>query len=205
MTSSRGPSFTTSSRVLAPWVAELNRALPPLRATLVPHLLVLRPSQHRGLGVFVRDGVTIRSDTRLAAYWGHLDLDPPLHSRFVLELPEASLGSSVVRPYVDARLACLRGNPPPDQAAMINHQCDDPSCRGTWYRDPASDLPIMVVTSRRSLCGGSELTYSYDGGLRSASFTMSRSEAALVPPSDPRPFPCRCAGLAVCPQDRFFP
>jgi hypothetical protein len=124
MTSTRGPLFTTTSSDLTPWATEINRFLTSVRAGLPSDLLEISPSQS-GLGVFVRRGCSVRSGTRLVAYWGELTLDLPQHSHYVFELPETRLHSRLVRPYVDARLACLRGDPPPDQAAMLNHACKE--------------------------------------------------------------------------------
>ena len=88
---------------------------------------------------------------------------------------------------------------------MLNHCChlSDPTVQATWARHPSSTLPIMVGVARRFLRGGTELTYDYDAGFSFGPFTLDRLEAALAPPSDPRPHPCRCAGLAPCPRDRF--
>jgi hypothetical protein len=40
----------------------------------------------------------------------------------------------------------------------------------------------MVCVSRRSLRGGSELTYIYDAHLRSGAYNVTREEATLLPP-----------------------
>ncbi len=108
-------------------------------------------------------------------------------------------------PYVDAHLACSRGDPPPDLAALLNHGCEDTPLAAVWHRATTSALPIMIGVTRRSLRGGTELTYNYDAHLRSGAYTMTRAEALSLPPSAPPPQPCRCAGLALCPLVRFFP
>jgi hypothetical protein len=63
----------------------------------------------------------------------------------------------------------------------------------------------MVGIARRFLRGGTELTYDYDAGFSFGPFTFDRLEAALAQSRDSRPHPCRCAGLAPCPRDRFLP
>ena len=208
MTSTRGPLFTTSSPDLAPWAAQLNSFLARLRSELRSDLLEIRPSR-TGLGVFIRRGRSVCRGTRLVAFWGELTLEPHSRSRYVFELPATRLHGRRcrVRPYVDARLACLRGDPPVDQAAMLNHCCrqSDPTVRAVWARHPSSTLPIMVGEARRFLRGGTELTYDYDAGFSFGPFTLNRLEAALAQSLDPRPQPCRCAGLAPCPRDRFLP
>jgi hypothetical protein len=139
------------------------------------------------------------------AYWGTVTTSPPSFSRYLLELPATPLGSRTVEPYVDAHLACLRSDPPPDLAAMLNHGYEDTPLAAVWRRDATSALPIMVGVTRRSLRGGTELIYSYDAHLRSGAYTMSRDQALSLPPSALPPQPCRCAGLALCPLDRVFP
>ncbi len=160
-----------------------------------------------GLGVHVRDGCTIPHGVPLVAYWGSVTVSPPVSSRYLLELLPAPLGPRTVVPYVDAHLACLRSDPPPDLAALLNHGCEDPPLSAVWRWDAGSTLPIMVGVrvTRRSLRGGTELTYNYDAHLRSGAYTMTRAEALSLPPSAPPAQPCRCAGLALCPLDRFFP
>jgi hypothetical protein len=206
MTSTRSPLFTASSRDLAPWAAELNSFLTLLRAQLSSDVLEIRPSR-TGLGVFVRRGRSVRAGTRLVAFWGELTLNPHPRSHYVFELPRTRFRSRRVRLYVDARLACLRGDPPPDQAAMLNHCCrtSDPTIRAVWARHPSSTLPIMVGEARHFLRGGTELTYDYDAGFTFGPFTFNRLEAALAHTLNPPPQPCRCAGLAPCPRDRFLP
>jgi hypothetical protein len=63
----------------------------------------------------------------------------------------------------------------------------------------------MVGEARHFLRGGTELTYDYDAGFTFGPFTFNRLEAALAHTLNPRPQPCRCAGLAPCPRDRFLP
>jgi hypothetical protein len=205
MTSTRGLPFTTSSADLASWTAELNVLLRTVRAGLSPHLLVVRRSHLTGAGVFVPDGCTIPHGVPLVAYWGSVTTSPPASSRYLLELPAVLSGTRLTLPYVDAHLACLRGEPTPDHAALLNHGCEDTPLVAVWHRAPTSTLPIMIGVTRRSLRGGTELTYNYDSHLRSGAYTMSREEALSLPPSVPPPQPCRCAGLALCPLDRFFP
>jgi hypothetical protein len=205
MSSTRGPPFTTSSSALDPWTADLNDLLRTVRAGLTPHLLVVRRSHLTGVGVFVRDGCTIPHGVPLVAYWGVVTTTPPVGSRYLLELPPAHLGPRTIQPYVDAHLACLRCDPPPDLAALLNHACEDPPLAAVWHRAAASALPIMVGVTRRSLRGGTELTYNYDAHLRSGGYTMTRAEALSLPRSAPQVQPCRCAGPAMCPLDRFFP
>jgi hypothetical protein len=184
MTSIRGLLFTTPSADLASWTAELNASLRTVRAGLSPHLLVVRRSHLTGAGVFVRDGCTIPHGAPLVAYWGSVTTSPPASSRYLLELPAVSSGSRTILPYVDAHLACLRGDPPTDLAALLNHGCE---VAAVWHWSPTSALPIMVGVTRRSLRGGTELTYNYDAHLRSGAYTMSRAEALSLPPSAPPP------------------
>jgi hypothetical protein len=205
MSSTRGLPFSASSANLAPWTADLNAFLRTVRAGLSPHLLVVRRSHLTGLGVFVRDGCTVPHGIPLVAYWGTVTTSPPAISRYLLELPATQLGPRLVEPYVDAHLACLHSDPPPDLAALLNHGCEDTPPAAVWRRDAASALPIMVGVTRRSLRGGSELTYNFDAHLRSGAYTMSREEALTLPPWAPPPYSCRCAGPALCPLDRFFP
>lgn len=205
MTSTRGLPFTTTSPDLSSWTAELNTFLRTIRAGLSPHLLVVRRSHLTGAGVFVRDGCTIPHGVPLVAYWGAVTTSPPASSRYLLELPPVHSGPRIIVPYVDAHLSCLRGDPPPDHAALLNHGCEDTPLSAVWQWTPASTLPIMIGVTRRSLRGGTELTYNYDSHLRSGAYTMSREEALSLPPSAPTPQPCRCAGRAPCPCDRFFP
>ena len=210
MSSTRGPPFTSRDRRLGPWTLQLNTILPGVRAQLQSHALVRRPSEGTGLGIFTQDGCVLPPNTKVVAYWGELTFNPPLWSNFVAELPVARLDGLSVVPYVDARLACLRGDPPPDQAALLNHCCraSDPSCRMSFFRDPASALPVMVGTTRRLLLGGTELTYDYDAGFSVGPYTLNRLDVALqmlAHPAGPHPQPCRCAGLAPCPKDRFLP
>ena len=205
MTSTRGLPFTTTSADLTSWTTELNVFLRTIRAGLSPHLLVVRRSHLTGAGVFVRDGCTIPHGAPLVAYWGAVTTSPPASSRYLLELPAVLSDTGTTLPYVDAHLACLRGNSPPEHAALLNHGCEDTPLAAVWQWAPTSTLPIMIGVTRRSLRGGTELTYNYDSHLRSGAYTMSREEAFGLPPSAPPPQPCRCAGLALCPRDRFFP
>jgi hypothetical protein len=205
MSSTRGFPFVTSSPDLAPWTDDLNELLRTVRNGLSPRLLVVRRSPFTGLGVHVKDGCTIPHGVPLVAYWGSVTVSPLASSRYLLELPPAPLGPRIVVPYVDAHLACLRSDPPPDLAALLNHGCEDPPLSAVWRWGASSTLPIMVGVTRRSLRGGTELTYNYDSHLRSGAYTMTRAESLSLPPSAPPPRPCRCAGLALCPLDRFFP
>jgi hypothetical protein len=174
MTSTRGPLFTTSSSDLAPWAAELNPFLTRLRSELRSDLLELRPSR-TGLGVFVRRGRSVRRGTRLVAFWGELTLDPHSRSHYVFELPAARLRGRRcrVRPYVDARLACLRGDPPADQAAMLNHCChvSDPRCRRPGPGTPRLPFPSWSASPAASCAAAPS----------SPTITMPAS------PSDPSP------------------
>ena len=205
MSSTRGLPFHTSSPDLAPWTHDLNGLLRTVRSGLSSHFLVIRRSHGTGLGVYVKDGCTVPHGVPLVAYWGRVTTSPPASSRYLLELPPTPLGPQIVVPYVDAHLSCLRSDPPPDLAALLNHCCEDPPLSATWHWDANSTLPIMVGVTRRSLRGGTELTYNYDSHLRSGAYTMSRAEALSLPPTSPPPRPCRCAGPAPCPLDRFFP
>jgi hypothetical protein len=63
----------------------------------------------------------------------------------------------------------------------------------------------MVCTTRRSLRGGSELTYNYDAHQRSNAYTVSSDDAAVLTLLGHTFFPCRCAAPAPCPRSRFFP
>jgi hypothetical protein len=204
MSSTRGPAFTSpiNSPTLQTCAAELTRLLPRARPANPGSRLILRRAQHTGLGVFVKDHCTVPHGVPVAAYWGHLTDAPPPHRHYLLELPATDLGLGPTTLYVDAHRACLRGDPTPDQAALLNHCCEDPTCAGRWFYSPESALPIMVLYTRRSLRGGSELTYNYDAHQRSGAYTMDRATAMAFCHTE---FPCKCAGEAHCPLDRFFP
>ena len=83
--------------------------------------------------VFVRDGRTVAHGRILAANWGHLTLSPALLSRYLLDLPATYTTGGIVLPYVDAHLACTRTEPQPFQAALLNHQCENPTCCAQWW------------------------------------------------------------------------
>ncbi len=123
-------------------------------------------------------------------------------SDYLLELPDLELGLGDTGLFVDAHLSCLRGDSPPDQVTLYNHQCEDPPCAGRWFYHKYSVLPIFVAYSRSTLRGGTELTYNYDAHLRSDAFTMDFATALACGRTD---CPCRCAGSGPCPNNRFFP
>jgi len=204
MSSTRGPRFSAPSDnpTLARLANELTRALRAFEARDQPAHLVLRPCEYTGMGVFVKDQCTMARDLPVAIFWGHLTDSPPDHSKYLLGLPDLHLGPGTDALWVDARLACLRGDPPPYQMAMLNHQCEDPPCVGIWHYPPGSAIPIGVAFTRRTLRGGTELTYNYDRHLRYSGYTVGRAEAAALGLLSS---PCRCAGPAPCPRDRFCP
>ena len=207
MTSTRGPPFSASRShpVVATWAAELNKALVTTLAHHDPPWLVHRTSEATGRGTYVADGYTVAHGTRLAAYWGHLTLLPPALSTHVLQLPAVTLAGRTYQAFVDAGHTCTRGNPSTAQAALLNHKCEDPTCSPSWAWQPTHALPIMVCTTRRSLRGGSELTYNYDAHQHNGAFTVCADDAATLPAGPLLYTPCRCAFPAPCPKHRLIP
>jgi hypothetical protein len=207
MPSTRGRPFTYSCAhpVFATWADELNAALDTTLTDSDPAWLTHRVSEATGRGTYVADGFTVAHGTRLVAYWGHLTLHPPALSTYVLQLPNITHLGSTFHPSVDAGRACSRGNPPTGQAALLNHKCEDPTCSPSWVRQPACTLPIMICTSRRSLRGGSELTYNYDAHQLHGAFTIHADDVATLPTGRLRYAPCCCASPAPCPKQRFIP
>ena len=207
MSSTRGTSFTCTpgNPTTMAWVAELNTALIDTLDMIPDNLTEVRYRADGHRGVFVRPGRTVAHDQILAAYWGHLTLTPSLLSRYLLELPATSTPRGTTLPWVDAHLSCTRTTPPPYQAALLNHQCEDPTCRAEWLWPPGCQLPIMVIRSRSSLRGGSELTWNYDGYRTSGAYTLSAAEAALAQLAGRHPTPCCCGRLGPCPRNRFMP
>ena len=208
MSSTRGPHFWTASTspIVQRFANELSRALPLARPTDPRALFVVRRSEHTGLGVFVKDQCTVPHGVPVGAYWGLLTDNPCTDSHYLLELPDLKLEQHGLGPclFVDAHLTCLRGDPTPDQVALFNHQCEDPPCAGRWLYSDHSLLPIFVAYTRRSLRGGTELTYNYDGHLRSEPWTYTMDFATAVARGRTN-FPCRCAAPDPCPKGRFFP
>ncbi len=82
--------------------------------------------------------------------------------------------------------------------------CEDPSLSADSLRLPGCTLPIAVFTTRRSLRGGSELTYNYDAHQRRGAFTLAPDEAADRLRLGLSCQPCRCSGPAPCPLRRHF-
>ena len=207
MSSSRGPPFTASRHppVVLQWTAECNAALPGVLRTCDTRGLVHRLSETTGLGTYVADGCTIAHGTRLVVHWGHVTPSPPASSLHVLDLPPTHHGGDMIALSVDASLSCLRGDPPVAQAALLNHKCEDPTCAASWIWSDGCTLPIMVCTSRRSLRGGSELTYNYDSHLRHGAYTLGPDEAFALALRGITTRPCLCEGPAACPRLRSFP
>ena len=141
----------------------------------------------------------------MVAYWGHLTLTPSRLSRYLLEMPEARTTQGTVTPYVDARLACTRAEPPPSHAALLNHRCENPTCCAEWRWPSHGRFPIMVIRARSSLRGGSELTYNYDSYRPSGAYTLDATDAALAMLAGLRPTPCCCAYPGPCPRNRYMP
>ena len=109
-------------------------------------------------------------------------------------MPATRTTQGTVTPYVDAHLTCTRTEPPPFQAALLNHQCENPTCCAEWLWPSHGRLPIMVIRARSSLRGGSELTYNYDSYRPSGAYTLAATDAALATLAGLRPTPCGCAG-----------
>ena len=207
MSSTRGPAFTyTPGHPTTPaWARELNTALLDTLASIPDDLTEtrFRPDGHRG--VFIRSGRTVAHGQVMAAYWGHLSLNPPPLSRYLLEMPALRTAHGTVTPYVDAHLACTRTEPPSFHAALLNHQCERPTCCAEWQRPHRGRLPIMVIRTLSSLRGGSELTYNYDSYRPSGADTLAATDAALASLAGLRPNPCGCAYPGPCPRDRYMP
>ena len=207
MPSARGTTFTCTpgNPVTLAWVDELNAALIDTLALIPDDVLEarLRADGHRG--VFIRRGRTVAHGQVLAAYWGHLTLHPPRLSRYLLQLPDTYTASGTVAPYVDAHSSCTRTEPPPYQAALLNHQCENPTCSAQWRWPSRGHLPIMVAVSRSSLRGCSELTYNYDSYLTSGAYTLGAADAALATLAGRRPTACGCSHPGPCPRNRYMP
>ena len=204
--SSRWTNYTASRRepALQRYADELNQAFPAVLPPVAHAVTVRRAREDSLLGVFLKDGATVPHGTRLAVYWGRLTADPPDSSDYVLQLPPAPRTGRNPDICIDARLLCLRGDPPPTQAALLNHGCEDPPLSADSLRLPGCTLPIAVFTTRRSLRGGSELTYNYDARRRRDAFTLSPEEAASRLQLGLPCHPCRCSGTAPCPLRRHF-
>jgi hypothetical protein len=204
--SSRWTNYTASRRepALQRYADELNEAFPAVLPPVAYAVTVRRAREDSLLGVFIKDGATVPHGTRLAIYWGRLTSDPPDFSDYVLQLPPAPCIGRNPDICIDARLLCLRGDPPPTQAALLNHGCEDPPLSADSLRLPGCTLPFAVFTTRRSLRGGAELTYNYDARRRRDAFTLSSEEAASRSQLGLPCRPCRCSGLAPCPLRRHF-
>ena len=122
---SRRPNYTASrgNLPLQGYARELNQAFPAVLPPIAYGATVRRAREDSLLGVFIKDGATVPHGTRLAVYWGHLTTDPPDHSDYVLQLPLPARAGPVPDVCIDARLHCLLGDPPPTQAALLNHAC----------------------------------------------------------------------------------
>ena len=207
MSSTRGATFTCTpgNPVTLAWVDELNVALIDTLDLIPDGILETRLRADGLRGVFIRRGRTVAHGQVLAAYWGHLTLHPSHLSRYLLQLPDTYLAGVTVSPLVDAHLSCTRTDPPPFQAALLNHQCENPTCSAQWRWPPRGHLPIMVAVSRSSLRGGSELTYNYDSHLTSGAYTLDAAGAALATLAGQHPTACGCSFPGPCPRDRYMP
>ena len=201
-----GEHFTADSRdpILLSWAAAGNLVAPSVLPEYAAACLVARPAEGSGLGVFMRDGCTAHHGATLAAYWGHLCRDPDPASAYLLDVPVARLGDGTTSIFIDARRQCCRPTPPPTHAGLINHACEDPSCAPYLLRLPGCPMPVVSIRTRRSLRGGTELTYNYDSHLRSGAYTVGAEEAAFLLSAGEPCVPCRCAAPLPCPQRRFF-
>jgi hypothetical protein len=168
-------------------------------------MLVIRPDQLTGRGIYMADQCTIGHGIRVAAYTGAVSLFPSPSSDFLLACPETCLNGRIVEPYIDAAGQCLRGCPLSTHAGLANHQCERPTCAGEWARSPNSTLPIMVLRTLDSLRGGTQLTYNYDSHRPAGAYTLGPEEAAAITARGATCRPCRCNGLDPCPKSRFFP
>ena len=204
--SSRGGYFTASpgDSVVRTWAAEANRLAPTVLSPRALHYLIMRPAEGSGTGIFVRDGCTVPHESTLAGYWGHLTHHPNPGSHHALELPPIPSAGGFPPLCVDAHHQCLRGSPLPTHAGLANHACEDPSCSPYLLHLPDCAIPIVVLKPRRSLRGGTELTYNYDAHRRSGAYTVSAETAGLLAARGRPCRPCRCAGLSPCPRERFF-
>ncbi len=205
--SPQGGYFTASPAdpILSTWAAAANAYAPYVLPASAPTRLVARPAEDSGLGVFVRDGCTIQHGDPLAAYWGHLTRRLNRTSKFVLEVPAVKHEGGHVPVFIDAHQQCSYDIPLPTHAGLLNHACEDPSCTPHLARPPGCPLPIVILKSRRSLRGGTDLTYNYDSHRRSDAYTISAADAALLASRGCPSSPCRCARPLPCPHQRFFP
>ncbi len=137
---SRRPNYTASRRnpLLQGYADELNQAFPAVLPPVAYEATVRRAREDSLLGVFIKDGATVLHGTRLrvAIYWGHLTTDPPDSSDYVLQLPPTPRAGPAPDVCIDTRLLCLRGDPPPIQAALLNHGCEEPSLSADSLRLP---------------------------------------------------------------------
>ncbi len=200
MSSTRGQPFVTASAdpVVLEWTAQLNTHYSTLRTTLPAAGVVVRPSPDTGLGLYVADGASFPHGAVLAAYLGHVT-ENPSSSLAAFALPAVLHHGRRHVLTIDAGPLLRRGDPLPTNAALANHQCEDPSTSAEWHRAPGHALPIMVLVSRRSLRRGTQLTYNYDDHLHRGAYTIPPEDAHLQPC-----FPCLCHPNG-CPRGRFFP
>ena len=207
MSSTRGLLFTAppGSRTLADWADSLNLAAPGILPAYAPDRLVARFREGTGRGIFVKDGCTIAHGERLALYSGLLTLNPSFASQYLLELPPLQHGGRVLQPYLDASFQCSRTDPPPTQAALLNHKCENPTMSAQWIQPPGAAIPLMVCVSRDSMRGGSALTYNYDAHLRTEAYTVGADEAAAALLRGVALPPCLCQAPGPCPGSRFMP
>ena len=128
MSSTRGRPFETASAdpIVAIWTGQLNEHYSSLRPFLTGTGLVVRPSQETGLGLYVADGASHPHGVMLAAYIGHVTADPSSHLA-ALALPPAPWFDRELDLFVDAGPLLRRGDLLPTNAALANHQCEDPT------------------------------------------------------------------------------
>jgi hypothetical protein len=110
-----GPPYTAplGDQRLQAYARELNCAFPTALPPIAYYATVRRPREDSILGVFIKDGLTVPHDTRLALYWGHITTSPPAASDYVVQLPPPVRAGPMTGVCIDARLHCLSGDPPP--------------------------------------------------------------------------------------------
>jgi hypothetical protein len=214
MISTRGPPFMASpaSPALSLIARDMSYALKSVLTTSPRASLVVRPSEHTGLGnvgIFVNlkgqctkpHGEPMAADSD----WGKLvSGDPPL--RLPLRTPslrDLQWRDTPVRGCTSPlTLQCLCGDPPPDQSAMCNHSCEIATCAGRrHYRQDIPCPPLMVIYTQSTLCGDPELTsHNYDAHMISGADAMDQPTVA-----PPRPGAASATPTAAWTQSPALP
>ena len=203
----RGGFFTAS-----PGDPDLAAAGNLAAASILPRdaaaFLIARPTEGTGLGLYLRDQFTCPHERTLAAYWGHLTCSPNPSSRFVYQYPPGSVPGVGLDLCIDAHSQCRRTPPLVTHAGLANHSCENPTCALHLLRIQGCPLPVIVLSPRHSLRGGSAITYNYDAHSVGDAYTTTAGSAATLLAAGRACFPCRCAAACAdplpCPHLRYF-